>query len=409
MSFRTLSKLSLISLFIISSSVFAEAAFDGINAQLGIGFANLGSESNWSNYGKYKYGEKGTLGNISLGYSHKLENQFNMAANVFYAFGSDKSGGRPDDRNTIYKTNDIWGVVFEPGYYFSQNTLGFLKLGYAGATSEFKDSVSKSNYGNSNGFLYGLGFKQMIQNHIYVGVEAYQIDFSTSNNVGNGYWVGNTNNKPSVTYGGISLGYNFGSDQKYESNKSDNSGAFNGINAQLGLGFSEKSSRSDWPSGSASDRYDVSDKGILSNLSLGYSHNLNNRFNIAANIFYNFGNDDAGQWRYDNKEWKIKDVWGVSLEPGYYFNDSSLGYLKVGYARASSEYQTPGGFADYGTTDGFLYGAGFKQLLSDNIYIGLEAYQIDFSKSKTVISQAGYNTNNKPAVTYGGLMIGYRF
>jgi hypothetical protein len=409
MSFQTLSKLSLISLLIISPSVFAEAAFDGVNAQLGIGFANLGSENNWPGYGNYKYGEKGTLGNISLGYSQKIENQFNIAANIFYAFGSDKSGGRPDDHNTIYKTNDIWGIVFEPGYYFSDSSLGFLKLGYARASSEFIDSRSRSDYGSSDGFLYGLGFKQNIQDHLYIGAETYQIDFSRSDGIYNSYYTSNTSNKPSITYGGISLGYNFGSKHNAEAGKSDHPGRFNGINTQFGLGFSEKSSRSDWPSSGVSDRYDVSDKGILSNLSLGYSHNLNNRFNIAANVFYNFGSEDAGQWLTESYKWKIKDIWGVSLEPGYYLNDNGLGYLKIGYARASSEYQHNGGNADYGTTDGFLYGIGFKQLLTNAIYVGIETYQIDFSKSKTVLSEGGYDTNNRPAVTYGGLMIGYRF
>jgi hypothetical protein len=401
-------KIILIYLISISSSVYADAAFDGANAQIGMGFANLGSDNNWTSYGQYKYGQKGALGNISFGYSRKLDNQFNLSANAFYTFGSDKSGGRPDDNNTIYKIKDVWGIVFEPGYYFSESSLGFLKVGYAKASSEFNDSYGKSNYGDSNGFLYGIGFKQMIQDNIFLGAETYQIDFSRSDTVNPVHWSGTTTNKPSLTYGGITLGYNFGSNYKYKSDKNNNPSTFNGLNAQFGFGFTEKSSRSDWPSG-GSDRYDVSDKGALANLSIGYSYNLNHQFNIAGNVFYAPGNDDAGQWISGSYKWKIKDIWGASFEPGYYFTDNALGYLKLGYARADSEYQHTGGNADYGTTNGFLYGVGFKQLLTNNIYVGLETYQIDFSKSKTIISEGGYNTSNKPAVTYGGLMIGYKF
>lgn len=410
MSLKPLLKSALISLFVISPSVFAGAAFNGVNAQIGAGFANLGSENYWSDYGSYKYGKKGTLGNISLGYSHKFENQFNIATNLFYTFGSDKSGGRPDNYNTVYKTKNIWGLVLEPGYYFSDSSLGFLKLGYARTSSEHVDSGSKSDFGNINGFLYGLGFKQMIQDHLYIGAEAYQIDFSKSDITQNNWWPGNDiTNKPSVTYGGIMLGYNFGSDNdKYDSNKNSSPGRFNGVNAQFGLGFAAKSSRSDYLE--EFGRVDLSDKGVLSNLSLGYSHNLNGRFNIAGNIFYAFGNNDAGQWQTEYYRWKIKDIWGVSLEPGYYFNDNGLGYLKLGYANTSSEDIEPSNNADYGNTGGFLYGAGFKQFLTDNIYVGIETFQINFSKSKTVVSQDGSNTtNNKPAVTYGGLMIGYKF
>jgi hypothetical protein len=409
MSFRALSKLSLISLFIISPSVFADAAFDGLNTQIGIGFANLSSESQWG--GNYKYGEKNVLGNISLGYSRQLNNQFNIAANVFYTFGSDKTGGAFKDGspnyNSRFKTKNIWGLVIEPGYYFSEDSLGYFKLGYARTTSEYEDSGSQTDYGNSNGFLYGVGIKQMIHDHIYIGAETYQIDFSKSDNVYNSWWETNTNNTPSVTYGGITLGYNFGSSHKYEPRRINSSSAFNGLDVRLGLGFAEKSSESIWVNNA--DPYKVSDKGGLGNISVGYSQQLSNQFNIAANIFYTFGSDNAGQWSSSTYTWKIKDIWGISLEPGYYFNNNSLGYFKVGYARATSKYDhPPSSSADFGSSDGFLYGVGFKQLLTNKIYVGLETYQIDFSRN-TVTSQAGAVISNKPYLTYGGFMLGYTF
>ena len=412
MSLKALSKICLI-LFFISPSVFAGAAFDGLNAQVGVGFANLGSESQWS--GSYKYGEKGVLGNVSLGYSRQLNNRFNFAANVFYTFGSDKTGGAFRDGspnyNSRFKTKNIWGLVAEPGYYFSENSLGYFKLGYARATSEYEDSGSQSDYGNSNGFLYGLGFKQMIQDRIFVGAETYHIDFSKSDNVYNSWWEVNTNNTPSVTYGGVTLGYNFGSNHnKYEPHSGNSSGAFNGLDVRLGLGFAEKSSESIWVE--TADPYKISDKGGFGNVAIGYSQQLGNQFNIAANIFRSFGSDDAGAWNDSDSTWKIKDIWGVTLEPGFYFNNNSLGYLKVGYARASSEYidvVTPIiQSANFGSSHGFLYGVGFKQLLTNKIYIGLETYQIDFSRN-TVTSQVNEIISNKPSLTYGGVMVGYTF
>ena len=39
----------------------------------------------------------------------------------------------------------------------------------------------------------------------------------------------------------------------------------------------------------------------------------------------------------------------------------------------------------------------------------METYQINFSKSKTVVSEGGWDVINKPALTYGGIMIGYKF
>jgi len=51
---KKLFTLAIVSLF-GSTVVFAGAAFDGVNAQLGEGFVSLGSESNWSSSENYKY------------------------------------------------------------------------------------------------------------------------------------------------------------------------------------------------------------------------------------------------------------------------------------------------------------------------------------------------------------------
>jgi len=90
------------------------------------------------------------------------------------------------------------------------------------------------------------------------------------------------------------------------------------------------------------------------------------------------------------------------LEPGYYFTDQTLGYAKIGYARADSKVDQ----SDYGTSDGFIYGVGIKQLLTQQTFIGVEAYQIDFTREK---SNDAWDSTNKPSLTYGGVTLGYKF
>lgn len=87
-----------------------------------------------------------------------------------------------------------------------------------------------------------------------------------------------------------------------------------------------------------------------------------------------------------------KNIWSISIEPGYVFADNSLGYLKLGWAQASSSLQldevkaTLGATTttvNFGATNGFLYGLGYKHLVNKNVYVGVEFYQILFgSKSK---------------------------
>ena len=69
------------------------------------------------------------------------------------------------------------------------------------------------------------------------------------------------------------------------------------------------------------------------------------------------------------------------------------------------------GNVSMGTANGFLYGLGFKQLITDNVYVGIDAYQVAFSsKSSTMSDSSGnYQMSNKPNMTYGGINLGYKF
>lgn len=218
-------------------------------------------------------------------------------------------------------------------------------------------------------------------------------------------------------------------------------GAFDGVNAQIGLGFASlgaKTSATDsysdtTRSGSSSEN--VAQNGILGNIALGYSHGFNKQFNLAANVFYNFGSSAAGDANYNYSKTNytesssvnptLKNIWGISVEPGYYFSDKSLGFIKLGWAMASAKASwnysendagdTSGsnsGNVSFGTSNGFLYGLGFKQLLTDNIYLGVDAYQVDFSSKTSTIntnSDPSSSINVKPKFTYGGITLGYRF
>lgn len=232
-----------------TSSAFAEGAFDGINAQVGVGFASLGTElsgsysnlpnqwgDTWGGSSNDKYSQTGVMGTASLGYSYGFKGGFNIAANAFYlggaenagqSSGNDASAGTGYSNSSSYnnqaKLKNIWGLVVEPGYYFAKESLGFAKLGWAQAsssvqTNEFNstntpaNSSQNINFGTSNGFLYGLGFKQMVASNIYVGVEAYQIMFSSKSSTFTSASGGSSvtlNSKPNVTYAGLTLGYKF--------------------------------------------------------------------------------------------------------------------------------------------------------------------------------------------------------
>jgi len=229
-------KLLAISLFGISSSAFAQGAFDGVNLQLGLGASMTKSQQNQSAWfliyedtlsQSFTFNKTNFVGSISLGYSYGFSNQFNLGANVFYNASSNNagsntqvfSGGSSMTRTMSLK--NVMGISFEPGYYFAKDILGYLKLGVAQASSSqsysFSDggTLDPENFGSTNGFLLGFGGKYAISQNFYLGAEFYQINFAKKTNnytysAGNIYESTFTiSNQPTYNYGGLILGYRF--------------------------------------------------------------------------------------------------------------------------------------------------------------------------------------------------------
>lgn len=200
-------------------------SFDGPFAQLGMGFASLGTTQSFNGpdingnptVQTYKQSQVGILGNIAAGYSFQLSGSLNIAANVFYSFGSQNAGQLTDSFNAVKyqnKLKNIWGITVEPGYNFTDKSLGFFKLGWVMASTSLRytdPGLSETNNGGiTNGFLYGVGFKQLVTEHVYISFEAYQAVFS-SKNATNADQLGlnSTLLQPNFTYGGINIGYKF--------------------------------------------------------------------------------------------------------------------------------------------------------------------------------------------------------
>jgi opacity protein-like surface antigen len=218
------------------SLAFAEGAFDGVNLQLGLGASmtksqqsqNLIFDSSAPGPGSsFTVNKTNLVGSIAVGYSYGFANDINLAANAFYNASSNNVGNNVtgfSDGSTMTRAmnlKNVMGISLEPGYYFSKNILGFIKLGVAQASSSmsysFSDggSVDPINFGNTNGFLYGLGGKYAVTENIYLGAELYQINFAKKTYSergemgGYGAYTFSVSNQPTYNYAGLTLGYRF--------------------------------------------------------------------------------------------------------------------------------------------------------------------------------------------------------
>lgn len=163
--------------------------------------------------------------------------------------------------------------------------------------------------------------------------------------------------------------------------------------------------------------FDFSSVKLAGSLSIGYSKKIDN-LNYAISAFYNFSDSNfgtrtnsAGTVRQAN----IKNVFGLTFEPGYYLEEKTLVYGKIGAAIANAYISHPEDATlddeVTGIKTGILFGFGTKYALTKNIFLGAELYQIYFPKiSKTTDDGSiRYTTDFYGTYNYGGLTLGYKF
>lgn len=231
--------------------------------------------------------------------------------------------------------------------------------------------------------------------------------------------------------------------------------AFDGFNFQLGIGGVQSQV-------SASNTQDTSliPNPNINNIttgtsfngmaSIGYSQSFDSLFkgfNLAGNVFYVIGNQSAGNVSNTSNgvytldpslsatqnlsgSYKLKNTWGISVEPGYYVSKNLLGYLKFAYVSSTANasfscyasdnacltgpntYRANSSYSTNKTINGVGYGFGGKYQITQNIYGALDFLYVDYSKISQDISWTGYNVSNssfKPQQYMGFLSIGYKF
>lgn len=214
-------------------------------------------------------------------------------------------------------------------------------------------------------------------------------------------------------------------------------GAFDGPYVQLGLGGASTEVKTNYPSVLSNlpgfnTGANSTGGSFLGQVLAGYSKSFD-AFNIAANVFYNIGNQDAGSNNYNlsgpngyltaNQSFKMKNSWGVSLEPGVYLAEKTLGYLKLSYYNASLDYNSGASasitspaysastsYSSSSSMNGIGYGIGAKQMFTDNIFGFVEYQYVQYDTwSDSGLFGSGYSTSYKPNQNYGWIGVGYKF
>lgn len=158
-------------------------------------------------------------------------------------------------------------------------------------------------------------------------------------------------------------------------------------------------------------------------IGLGYTYGINDRYTLGIAASYSLGASSAANGSFyatlpngttSSPTWfkyQIKDLWSVTVNPGYVIDKDKLAYAKVGMT--GNTMGINGGTANYQTYNftGYVLGLGYKQMVTQSVYfLGEVNYAGISSKTATIQTSGGPITGNVGGSGVDVLVgVGYKF
>jgi len=171
--------------------------------------------------------------------------------------------------------------------------------------------------------------------------------------------------------------------------------------------------------GTGTNNIDLNANGWVGGLMLGYGQYFSNMYYLGGEIFGNYSNASENLTTTDNTavpaivyngKINVNGSYGLALLPGVKLNDTTLGYLRVGYSWASIKYQDSmtgaGSASKTNTSGGWAYGLGMETLLSGNWSLRTEYTYTNYNSYNTAL---GSGTNVDPSDNQFMLGLIYHF
>ena len=158
--------------------------------------------------------------------------------------------------------------------------------------------------------------------------------------------------------------------------------------------------------------------------SYGFAMGANSVFVVGAT--YTPGKAKAGSGNYTERntfntttgvndtgalDVQIKDPYTIYVAPTYVVGNNAALYAKLGYSKADIDVSATGGAAltvKPSDLEGWTYAIGSKTLLTNNVYVGVEASVTDYDAINATRS-SGVNISADAQVAQGTITLGYKF
>jgi hypothetical protein len=188
-------------------------------------------------------------------------------------------------------------------------------------------------------------------------------------------------------------------------------GSFDGPFVQAGIGFANSATRIVMQWRDTNIDSTPNDTSVIGQIAAGYSHGWG-AFNLAVSLYYVIGDQKAGSVRLDTEmngldlyDFELKDTWGLTLEPGYHLNETTLGYGQT--SGKGGEFFEGVNYSYDTRYDTFSWGGGIKYLFNSKLY-GVAELMYSGYDGKTW-SSTGESIELTPQSLIGMIGVGYQF
>lgn len=175
----------------------AQSAFEGFYGQIATGYENNTTKSTTTTFtsaqGTTIYSDPAAIANsapivIGLGYNFSITPQFLLGIGADYSLLTAKSATTAstsagnDDNLSYSKTSNRYNIFLTPGYVIDKDKLAYLKAGYSSQKlAGYGADGTAGPSANVNGYILGLGYKQMISNGLYAFGEGNYMGYMSKN------------------------------------------------------------------------------------------------------------------------------------------------------------------------------------------------------------------------------------
>jgi len=188
-----------------ATAVNAQSKFEGFYGQVGVGFSSVtpslsgvsltpppGNSPSSYGLGSSIDSTSSFAGAIGFGYTFAVAPKFTIGLGADYLPFNGQSGNftttnsslSPSSMPSTFKQEQTMNLYIAPGLEISPESMLYAKLGYSASNFTYGNGGSQ----NLNGYLVGLGYKQIIEGGFYGFVEANYTSYGEANVGANGPW-----------------------------------------------------------------------------------------------------------------------------------------------------------------------------------------------------------------------------